>query len=120
MQAVQYPHESVSPMSIFNTDTVTLQTVSITSVAGALKKVWTPSTNVKCDVQDLDKDKAQKVYGLQQNTDYLQVFDGSNAAWVLGNQVLYSGSQYIVRRVQSNMQKLALSNLTFIILEKVI
>lgn len=105
---------------MWDTDTVKkLVKVSTTGYAGNVI-TWTQagSTDVLCDVQDVNKEFVLKQYGIAGNQ-FKQVFDLNNTAWTVGNQVLYGGLNYWVKLVNANMAKMALSNHTFIILERV-
>ena len=105
---------------MWQTDTVTLQTFAETNYNGSIKRTWSDSTAVTCDVQDINKEYVYKNYGLTDSTEYKQVFDYTNASWTKGYQVKYKGEQWMVKLVNGNMQKMGQSNHTFVILGKVV
>lgn len=106
---------------MWQTDSVTFQTKSEVNTYGSITQTWTDTaTVVKCDVQDINQDIAHKQYGLSPDTNHKQVFDHTNAAWVLGSQVKYGGLQWWVVHIDAKMDKMGLSNHTYVILEKVI
>lgn len=105
---------------MWQSDTVTLQTYTETNYNGSIKRTWSDGASVTCDVQDINKEYVYKNYGLTDATEFKQVFDHSNASWVKGEQVKYGDEQWMVKLVNSNMEKIGLSNHTFVILGKVI
>ena len=106
--------------SMWQTDTVTLQTKSETNVLGSIKVTWTPSTSVTCDVQDISKEIAYKEYGLVDNVIYKQIYDHTLANWKVGYQVSYLGEQWLIRHVNACLHKMALTDHTHVIISKVI
>ena len=105
---------------MFQTDTIYLQTKTSVNTNGSIKNTWTQSTAVTCDAQDVNQQYVFKTYGLTDIGEYKQVFDHTNQAWVVGNQVKYNNEQWLVVLVNKNMGKLNYSNHTFIIMRKVI
>jgi hypothetical protein len=105
---------------MWQTDTVTLQTSTTVNYNGAITLTWSDSTAVTCDVQDINREYVYKNYGLTDATEYKQVFDHTNASWVKGNQCKYDSEQWMIKLVNSNMEKMTGSNHTFVILAKVI
>lgn len=106
---------------MWQTDTVKLLVkVSTAGYAGTII-TWTEtgSTNVTCDVQDINKEIVYKSYGIDGN-EFKQVFDLTHANWVIGTQVKYGSNNYYVKLVNNRMNKIGLSNHTFVILEKVV
>lgn len=104
---------------MWQTDTVSLQSFVETNVLGAIKQVWTKTTDVLCDVQDISKEYVVKEYGFTEATEYKQVFDHTLASWIKGYQVEFEGSQWLVRNVQEQ-SKMGSSNHKYIILSKVV
>ena len=106
--------------ALWQTDTVKLLVKVVTSGYAGDIITWTStgSTDVVCDVQDINKEIVYKSYGIDGN-EFKQVFDLSNAIWTKGNQVEYLSARYYVKLVNANMDKMSASNHTFVILEKV-
>jgi len=105
---------------MWQTDTVKLLVKqTATGYAGDII-TWTATggTDVTCDVQDINKETVYKSYGIDGN-EFKQVFDLTNANWLIGTQVKYGSLNFYVKLVNKNMNKMGLSNHTFIILEKV-
>lgn len=105
---------------MWQTDTVTLQTGTETNINGSISIAWADSTAVTCDVQEITKEYAYKNYGFEESTEYVQVFDYTHAAWVKPNQCKYESEQWLIRKVDGNMQKMGASNHTFVVLSKVV
>ena len=105
---------------MFQTDTVYLQTVVETNTYGSISQVWTNSTAVTCDVQDISKEYVFKKYGYTEATEYRQIFDHTLATWVKGNQVAFEGSQWLVRNAKTRLNKIGASNHVYVIISKVI
>ena len=101
-------------------DTVTLQTPTRTNTNGSISTTWVTGTEVLCDVQSISRDYVYKNYGYEEYTEYMKVFDLTNASWVKGNQVLYETEQWLVRNVKATNDKIGLSNHTYVIMSKVI
>ena len=105
---------------MWQTDIVYLQTVVNVNTLGSIKQTWSKSESVKCDVQSISKDTVYKEYGYTGETEYRQVFDHTMSTWVKGYQVEYLGEQWQVRNVISGLNKMGLSNHTYVILSKVL
>jgi hypothetical protein len=105
---------------MWQTDTVYLQTKVDTNVYGSISTVWTQSTAVLCDVQDISKEYAYKNYGLTNANNFKQIFDYNMATWVVGNQVKYNEKQWIVRLVNNSLGKIGATNHTFVIMSEVV
>jgi len=105
---------------MFQTDTVYLQTKVETNTLGSIAIVWTKGTAVICDVQDINKEYVFVNYGLTGASEYKQIFDHTQASWVLGEQVSYLDEQWLVRLVNKNMGKIGNSNHIYVIISKVI
>jgi len=106
---------------MFQDDVVTFQTGVETNVNGSISTVWTDTTTVDCDVQDINNELVYRNYGLTNSGQYKQVFDTTESPlWIIGNQVKFSSVQWLVSLVNGNMGKIGASNHTFVILRKVI
>ena len=105
---------------MWQTDTVYLQTPTDVNTKGSIKRTWTVSDTILCDVQDINKEYVYKEYGFTDATEYKQVFDHNQSAWVKGHQVKFEDEQWIVRLVNKNMTKIGKSNHVYVILSKVI
>jgi hypothetical protein len=104
---------------MWQTDSVVFLTRTETNTLGSISIAWTNGVTVKCDVQPMSREQARKSYGLEANSDLKQVFDHTNAAWVLGDQVTYDSVNWWVRLVDK-FNKCNKSNHTFVILERVV
>ncbi|MHA1302991.1 MAG: hypothetical protein ACTSPI_04740 [Candidatus Heimdallarchaeaceae archaeon] len=106
---------------MWQTDIVILQTKTEVNVLGSINATWTDSTEILCDVQDINKEFVFKTYGITENGEFKQVFDHTqNTNWIKGNQVKYDGVQWWIKLVNDSMWKLGASNHIFILLMKVI
>ena len=105
---------------MWQTDTVTLQTPTEVNTYGSIATTWADGTAVTCDVQDINREYVFKNYGFEEYTEYKQVFDHTNAAWIKGRQCKYDSEQWLIRLVNANMDKMGASNHTYVILSKVI
>ena len=105
---------------MWQTDTVSLQTATEVNTNGSIKRTWTKSTDVLCDVQDISKEYVVKEYGYTDATEYKQIFDHTLATWTKGSQVEFEGSQWLVRNVNDTLNKIGNSNHNYIIISKVI
>lgn len=106
---------------MWQTDTITIQTKTEVNVLGSIKVTWTDSENVLVDVQEINKEFVFKEYGITDSGEFKQVFDHTNNVnWLKGNQVKFDSEQWWVKLVNSNMDKIGLSNHIFVILMKVI
>jgi len=101
-------------------DIVYLQTSTEVDTYGSIAITWTKGTAVTCDVQDINKEYVYKNYGLTESTEYKQIFDHTQASWVLGEQVSYLDKQWLVRLANKNMGKIGNSNHIYVIISKVI
>lgn len=106
---------------MWQTDTVTLQTKTEVNTNGAIKATWSDLTTVLCDVQDINKEKVHKSFGLTDANEFKQVFDRTlSSGWVEGNQVSYDSKKWLIRLVDNSETKIGLSNHKYIILSRVI
>lgn len=106
---------------MWQTDTVNIQTKVETNVLGSISVVWSDNEDVLVDVQDINKELVFKEYGLTDAGEFKQVFDlTNNTGWVKGNQVKFDNTQWWVKLVNDNMEKIGQSNHIFIILSQVI
>jgi hypothetical protein len=101
------------------TDSVVFLTKTEVNTYGSIAQTWTNGATVKCDVQPISREQARKNYGLEANSDLKQVFDHTNAAWVLGDQVKFDSVNWWVKLV-NKFNKISGSDHTFIILERVV
>ena len=105
---------------MWQTDTVILQTKSEVNTNGDIQNTWTDGPSVICDVQDISKDNLLKEFGFQDDNEWLQVFDHTNANWAEGFQCKYNGNQYWIKRVINNLTKIGFSNHTYVVLQRVV
>lgn len=104
---------------MFQDDTIYSQTYTTTNFNGSVDREYTRDEAITCDVQDINKEYAYKTYGLTDVNELKQVFDHTNATWVVGDQVEYLTEQWIVKLCNANMEKLGYSNHTYVIIAKV-
>ena len=102
----------------WQTDTVIFQTETIVNNFGSSVVTYTDGASVLCDVQDINKEFIFKRYGLTTNTSFKQIFDHSNASWIVGSQVKFSGLKWWVKLVNVS-DKMSDSNHTYVLLERV-
>ena len=105
---------------MFQTDKVYLQESVDTNTYGSISQIWNVTDTVMCDVQDINKELIYKNYGFTDASEYKQVFDLTNSAWICGDQVKYNYEQWLISLVNSNMDKMGASNHTYVILSKVV
>ena len=105
---------------LWQTDTVTLQSVVNVNTHGSIKQTWTDTDAISCDVQDISTEYAYKKYGLTEANEMRQIFDHTHGSWIVGNQVSYLGEQWLIKLVNASNDKMGASNHTFIIISKVI
>ena len=106
---------------MWQTDTVTLQTVTIVNNYGDITETWSDASTVLCDVQDINKELVMRNWGFTDNTEYKQVFDHTlNSGWKVGNQVKYDSEQWRIMLVNRQMAKMGATNHVFVILSKVV
>jgi len=101
-------------------DIVYLQTSVDVSTYGSIKREWTKTTAIPCDVQNISKEYAFKEYGYTEATEYRKVFDHNIVAWVKGDQVSLLNEQWLVRNVIDGLDKMGASNHTLVIISKVV
>ena len=106
---------------MWQNDTVTFQTKTEVNTAGSIKQTWVPGSSVLCDVQDINKEKVHKAYGLTDANQFKQVFDHTmDSKWTEGEQVLHNSFQWLIRLIDGTEGKMGLSNHTYIIMSKVV
>ncbi len=105
---------------MWQTDTVNIQTFTEVNDRGSIKRTWNDDLDVLCDVQDITKEIVLRDYGFNQDNEFKQVFDQTNATWTEGQQVKFLSDQYWIRKVDGNMEKIGGSNHTFVILGKLV
>ena len=106
---------------MWQTDVVAIQTGVKSNNKGDKTVIWTNDHNVICDVQDINKEFVLREFGIAGDTEYKQVFDLSlDPGWVKGNQVSFESSQWWVRLVDGNQDKIGASNHIYVILAKVV
>ena len=107
---------------MWQTDTVTFQTVVNTNNYGGITQVWSDTANtILCDVQDINKELVWKNWGFTNETQFKQVYDHTlSALWVEGEQVKFDNDQWWVKMVNRQMAKIGTSNHVFVILSKVV
>ena len=105
---------------MWQTDTVYLQTVVETNVDGSISQEWTNGVSVSCDVQHINKEYVYKAYGLTEIGEYSQIYDHTEANWIVGDQVSINSEQWLVVLVNGNMSKMGASNHKAIIVRKVV
>lgn len=99
------------------TDTVTLQTASRSNSEGVITNTWATASTVLCDVQDISKELVFRRYGIDAN-ECKEVYDLTNATWVIGDQCKFETNQYWIKALQV-YDKMGSSNNTRVLLEKV-
>lgn len=106
---------------MWQTDTITIQTGTLTSGLAGEEYTWADDYTVACDVQDISREKVLKDYGFSYPGKYYQVFDLTlDSGWAENNQVKYGGKQYWVRKVDNSADKIGASNHIYIILNEVV
>ena len=107
---------------MWQTDTVTIQTVTEVNNYGSITQTWTDTANtIACDVQDINKEMVFKDYGFTDSGEYKKVFDRTQSTlWSVDNQVKYNNTQWWVKLVNNSLGKIGASNHVLVILSKVI
>lgn len=107
---------------MWQTDTITFQTVVGVNNYGGVTQTWSDTANtVLVDAQQINKELAFKNWGFTEDTEYRQIFDHTqNSNWEKGDQCKLDGEQWWQRKVDANMGKMGASNHTFIVLSKVV
>ena len=106
---------------MFQDDAITFQTKTEVNINGSIKQTWIEGDLIFCDVQEISKEKVNKAYGFTDSNEWLQIYDLTlSNKWVEGDEIIYNGNSYLVRKVIGNMAKIVASNHIYAVVSRVI